>query len=78
MRPMTQNDEAIIIDSLIKHFRIPNTFIEFGFSGWEFNCANLVDSWRGLLIDGDPYNIKIGSIILKGCGFENWIKMRRA
>ncbi len=62
--PATQNDEAIIIDRLTKRYRIPNTFIEFGFSGWEFNCAKLVDSWSGLLIDGDPYNVKIGRIIL--------------
>jgi hypothetical protein len=62
--PKPQNDEAVIIDRLIKRYVIPNTFIEFGFSGWEFNCAKLVNGWNGLLIDGDPYNVKIARIIL--------------
>src|SRR5215217_8804046 len=34
-QPKPQNDEAVIIDRLIKRYVIPNTFIEFGFSGWE-------------------------------------------
>lgn len=62
--PNCQNDEALIIERLIKRYKIPNTFIEFGFSGWEFNCAKLVKNWHGLLVDGDSYNIKIGKIIL--------------
>jgi hypothetical protein len=61
----TQNDEKEIINKLINTYAIPKTFIEFGFSGWEFNCASLAKTWTGLLLDGDPYNIKIGKILWK-------------
>ena len=64
VEPKPQNDEGVIIDRLTKRYIIPNTFIEFGFSGWEFNCAQLVNCWNGLLVDGDPYNVKIARIIL--------------
>lgn len=61
--PSTQNDEQHIIDKINSTYDIPNTFIEFGFSGWEFNCAYLAKTWTGLLLDGDPYNIKIAKIL---------------
>ncbi len=61
--PKPQNDEAFIINRLIRRYKVPKNFIEFGFSGWEFNCAELVDDWNGLLVDGDEYNIKIGMTI---------------
>jgi hypothetical protein len=64
LKPKSQNDEKKIIKHLVEKYSIPNIFVEFGFSGWEFNCANLVDSWDGLLIDGDKYNVLIGSTIL--------------
>jgi hypothetical protein len=64
VNPASQNDEDIILDRLINRYRIPNTFIELGFSGWEFNCAKLANSWSGVLVDGDPYNVKIGNLIL--------------
>jgi len=71
VKPKSQSNESIIIDRIIDKFNISNTFIEFGFSAWEFNCANLAngtrdkggEKWSGLLIDADPYNIKIANII---------------
>lgn len=64
VRPHTQNDESLVLRTLLSRFDIPKTFVEFGFGGWEFNCADLVNDWDGLLIDGDPYNITIGEVIL--------------
>lgn len=62
----SQSDESIIIEKLIQRFKIPNSFIEFGFSGWEFNCINIANKdWKGLLIDGDKYNITIANNIFK-------------
>lgn len=55
----SQSNEALILSNLITlHDRIPKTFVEFGFSGWEFNCDDLCKdkTWQGLLIDADPYN----------------------
>jgi hypothetical protein len=46
---------------LIKKFN--TNFVEFGFSGWEFNCCELAKNKNGILIDGDPYNIVIGKNI---------------
>jgi hypothetical protein len=63
--PASQSDEAAIIDRLIRRFDIPHSFIEFGFSGWEFNCATLIGSWRGVLADASSYNVRIGKIL---CG----------
>jgi hypothetical protein len=63
-KPRAQNDEEFIIHRLTHRYEIPQTFIEFGFSGWEFNCARLVNDWDGLLVDGDDYNIKIAKTIL--------------
>jgi hypothetical protein len=54
---------------------VPRSFVEFGFSGWEFNCVEYRESWRGLLIDADPYNVKI-SKILNGANIttiQKWI-----
>lgn len=63
-RPSTQNDEAIILRNLLSRFDVPRTFIEFGFGGWEFNCAPLAAEWEGLLLDGDGYNVAIAKTIL--------------
>ncbi len=63
--PNSQTDEAQIIKKLARRFNAPKFFVEFGFSGWEFNCSSLINDWRGLLIDGDDYNVKIGKIILR-------------
>jgi len=63
VKASAQNDEQEIINEIIKTYDLPKTFIEFGFSGWEFNCANLAKTWTGLLLDGDPYNIKIARVL---------------
>lgn len=63
-KPTTQNDEALILKELLRRFDIPRCFIEFGFSGWEFNCAPIAYEWQGLLLDGDEYNITIAKTIL--------------
>jgi len=60
--PTPQFDETQIIERLVSRFNVPKSFVEFGFSGWEFNCASLVNEWEGLLIDGDSYNVKIASL----------------
>lgn len=63
VRPRAQNDEEVVIRRLLHRYRIPRTFVEFGFSGWEFNCAALAQDWEGLLLDADAYNIKIAKSI---------------
>lgn len=57
----SQSNEAEVIERLSKKFRVPKTFVEFGFSGWEFNCLRLAESsqWNGLLADGVAWNVKI-------------------
>lgn len=62
-RPVSQNEEATIIRRLLSRYEVPKLFVEFGFSGWEFNCASLIETWEGLLLDGLGYNITIGNII---------------
>lgn len=62
-KPRAQNDEAEILARLLARFDVPRTFIEFGFSGWEFNCASLIDEWEGLLVDADPYNVRIAKLV---------------
>lgn len=63
-KPKTQNEEALIIRTLLTRFDVPKRFIEFGFGGWEFNCAPLAYEWDGLLLDGDKYNVTIANTIL--------------
>lgn len=61
---VSQSNEAQIIDRLISRFNVPKSFIEFGFSGWEFNCIKIANEWDGLLIDGSAYNVTIANQIL--------------
>lgn len=61
-KPVSQNDEAVILHRLSRRYDLPKRFIEFGFSGWEFNCAPLIGEWEGLLVDGDAYNVKIAKL----------------
>ena len=72
VRPHSQNDETAIIKDLLSRFDVPRRFVEFGFSGWEFNCASLAHDWEGLLIDGDQYNVNIARTI-----FPNRVKSER-
>lgn len=76
-KPSAQNDEELILRRLLQRYDVPHTFVEFGFSGWEFNCAGLVRHWRGLLVDGNPYNIKIARTILpsKVTAMQLWITL---
>ena len=59
----SQGDEAQILNRLISRYDVPKSFVEFGFSGFEFNCIKLVNEWEGLLVDGNPYNEKIARLI---------------
>jgi hypothetical protein len=59
----SQSNESIIINQLVSKYEVPKLFVEFGFSGWEFNCIKLVSDWDGLLIDGDGYNVTIAKHI---------------
>ena len=61
--PRSQNNEDQIINKIIKTYEIPKTFIELGYSGWEFNCCKLAKNWTGLLVDGNQYNIDISKIL---------------
>lgn len=62
-RGRSQSNEAQIIGGLVAKFSVPQSFIEFGFSGWEFNCIEVAETWEGLLLDGDAYNIAIAKQI---------------
>jgi len=65
-RRHSQSDEAAVLGRIISALgQVPKIFIEFGFSGWEFNCIALAQdrSWQGLLIDGDAYNATIARTI---------------
>lgn len=64
VKPDSQDDESIILRQLLSRFDVPKIFVEFGFSGWEFNCAPLISDWDGLLVDGDTYNVMIARRIL--------------
>jgi len=55
--PHSQADEAAILADLIATAAIPRSFVEFGFHAHEFNCANLLGSFDGLLIDGDEESV---------------------
>lgn len=60
---LSQSNEAEIIDSLLARFEVPHSFVEFGFSGWEFNCIKIANEWEGLLIDSNDYNIAVAKRI---------------
>jgi hypothetical protein len=65
-RTSSQSDESQVLARIIAAVGcVPNVFIEFGFSGWEFNCIELARerSWQGLLVDGDGYNAAIARTI---------------
>ncbi|MEH6718917.1 MAG: hypothetical protein V7704_08570 [Aurantimonas endophytica] len=60
----TQNDEAVVLKRLLARYDVPETFVEFGFSAWEFNCAPLAADWKGLLLDGGDYNVRVARAVL--------------
>jgi hypothetical protein len=49
---------------LAKRIGAPRTFIEFGFPPIEFNCAPLLGSYKGLLVDGNERQIADAGAIL--------------
>jgi len=61
----SQSNEAEILAELVRRFNVPRSFVEFGFSGWEFNCIDLARSgdWEGLLLDGYAWNIRIARLL---------------
>ncbi|WP_018147507.1 hypothetical protein [Henriciella marina] len=63
--PQSQSNEANILNELTRREAVPRSFVEFGFSGWEFNCIGLARNllWEGLLLDGGDYNVKTANQI---------------
>lgn len=49
-----QSDEGTILRTLCESQNGPKTFVEFGFHPSEFNSAELMADFDGLLIDGNP------------------------
>ena len=54
----SQSDEAAILARLVEQLDAPRSFLEFGFSPSELNCASLLHTCRGLLVDGDRANVE--------------------
>lgn len=54
----SQSDEAEILARLVEQLDAPRSFLEFGFSPHELNCASLLHAGRGLLVDGDHANVE--------------------
>ncbi|MEI8701814.1 hypothetical protein [Mesorhizobium sp. ISC15] len=59
-----QSDEGQILLRLAKETGAPNTFIEFGFHPIQFNCAALMGSFKGLLIDANSQQIADARAVL--------------
>jgi hypothetical protein len=54
----SQSNEAEILARLVEQLNAPRSFLEFGFSPSELNCASLLHTCRGLLVDGDGRNVE--------------------
>lgn len=54
----SQSNEAEILARLVEQLDAPRSFLEFGFAPTELNCASLLHTCRGLLVDGDPRNVE--------------------
>lgn len=76
-KPRPQNEEELILSRLLRRYAVPRRFVEFGFSGWEFNCASLVNEWEGLLVDGSEYNVTVARTILprKIVAVTSWLTL---
>ncbi|CAH2399254.1 hypothetical protein [Mesorhizobium ventifaucium] len=59
-----QSDEGQILLRLAKETGAPKTFIEFGFHPIQFNCAALMGSFKGLLIDANSQQIADARAVL--------------
>lgn len=62
--PRSQSDEAEILVRLVEQLDAPRSFLEFGFSPFELNCASLLHNCAGLLVDGDFGNVAIARVVL--------------
>lgn len=64
-RATSQSDEAEILTRIISRIEIPKRFVEFGFSGFEFNTIDLArrKDWQGLLVDGGSYNVRAANLM---------------
>ncbi len=62
----SQSNEAEILTRLASRVEMPKRFIELGFSGFEFNTVHLArrKDWKGLLVDGGAYNVRVANLIL--------------
>jgi hypothetical protein len=60
----SQSDEAEILARLVKQLKAPRSFLEFGFAPYELNCASLLHSCRGLLVDGDSGNVDVARTVM--------------
>jgi hypothetical protein len=60
----SQSNEAEILARLVERLDAPRSFLEFGFSPSELNCASLLHSCRGLLVDGDPRNSEVAREVM--------------
>ncbi|MBY6242477.1 hypothetical protein [Methylosinus sp. Sm6] len=78
-RATSQSNEAEILRRIVSRLDIPKCFIEFGFSGFEFNTVELAKKrdWKGLLVDGGAYNVRIARLTLhRGIRAEEmWIDL---
>jgi len=61
----SQSNEQEILCRLAAKYKLTKNFIEFGFSGWEFNTILLAKTWDGFLADSDPYNVLIAKTLFK-------------
>lgn len=65
VKPISQSNEAQIIDKLINKYKIDKNYLEIGFSPWEYNCSKISNDNQGVIIDADKVNIKIGRWLIK-------------
>jgi hypothetical protein len=63
-RSRSQSDEAEILSRLVEQVGAPRSFLEFGFGPQELNCASLLHSCRGLLVDGDSANVDLARKVM--------------
>ena len=60
----SQSNEEEILARLVEQVDAPRSFLEFGFSPSELNCASLLHTCRGLLVDGDPRNVEVAREVM--------------
>lgn len=64
-KPISQSNEAQIIDELTNKYKIDKNYLEIGFSPWEYNCSTISNDNHGIIIDANKVNIKIGRWLIK-------------